>query len=76
MNSPPSIGELPGSVADEICLILDSSTDHNWINLLEHVPEYTHMDMIELRNLAQLVGKIVSSCHASVCIPLVLYPHQ
>ena len=37
----------------ELCVLLDLPGKHNWKKLLEHVKNYTHMDVMELSNLAQ-----------------------
>lgn len=51
----PAILDLPGAVVTEICTILDSSAEHGWKRLVEHVPDYSHMDIVELYNLTQQV---------------------
>ena len=55
-DRPAALLDLPGEVIDEICTILDSSTEHNWMKLVGYVPNYTHGDIIQLRNLAQQVN--------------------
>ena len=48
--------DLPGYVLNDVCGVLDSSAQHNWKKLLEHLPDYTHKDVMELCNLAQQVS--------------------
>ena len=52
----PGIMDVPGSVMTDLCAILDSTAQHNWRRLVEHVPDYTHKDVMELLNLAQQVA--------------------
>lgn len=52
----PAILDLPDQVLNDLCTVLDSSAEHNWRRLVEHIPDYTHMDVMELRNIAQQVA--------------------
>ena len=49
--------DLPGYVVTDLCTVLDSSAEHNWRKLVEQVPDYTHLDVMELHNIAQQVGE-------------------
>ena len=47
--------DINAGVVDELCRVLDSTAQHNWMKLVEHLTDYTHMDIVQLRNLAQQV---------------------
>ena len=54
---PVPLGDLPGYVRDDICVVLDSSAEHNWVKLIEKIPDHgTYRDLLELRSLADRVS--------------------
>lgn len=57
MSLPVPLNDLPAYLRDEICGILDSSTEHNWVKLLENIPdEFSYKDLLLLKNLSYRVS--------------------
>ena len=59
--------DLPGGVVTDLCVALDVSAAHNWKRLVEHVPDYTQMDIMELSNLAQQVFRVLLHIYRLKC---------
>ena len=76
---PVPLGDLPGYVRDDICVVLDSSAEHNWVKLIEKIPDHgTYRDLLELRSLADrvsfsvmLLGSYLFKCFT--CIPEIIW---
>lgn len=52
-RTAPSLLELPLSTFEAMCLSLDSGTVHSWRSLVDHLADYTIMDVRQLNVVQQ-----------------------
>lgn len=57
----PSLLELPPHVFESVCVSLDSGSVHNWRSLVDHLKDYTIMDVRQLNHVEQRVSFLYSS---------------